>query len=309
MAISSYPQTGCHTAPGRLRNHNEDACGLPARGADLARFGTLLIVADGVGGMPGGAQASQHAVRDLQTLFYAGSGPSQAADRLRYCVESINALNRLHPDKSDRIDGYLTTLVAAVIDGDEIWIANVGDSRAYLIQSLKSRRVQLTEDHSRETRMAKRGLTGDQAGLPHQGVITRAIGLEDHCQVDTYHYTWSPGDRLVLCSDGLAQLAEQEMINLTVGQPAPLAAKRLVDRAIEVDGSDNCTAVVAVWDVSDPVQPEASADSSGHSNRVTSTGRHLHPLVLLSIGLLLGWLSAVLITLFWLDAAGILNVF
>lgn len=309
MATSSYPQIGCHTAPGRWRIHNEDAYGLPTPDVDQAHFGTLLIVADGVGGMPGGAQASQRAVRDLQTLYYAGSGPSQAADRLRYCVESINALNRLHPDKSDQVDAYLTTLVAAVIAGDEIWIANVGDSRAYLIQSLKSRRVQLTEDHSRETRMAKRGLTGDQADLPHQGVITRAIGLEDRCQVDTYHYNWGPGDRLVLCSDGLAHLAEQEMIDLTLGLSAPAAAKQLVDRAIEVDGSDNCTAVVAAWEVSDSIQPQASVESFANSNRAPSKARRLHPLVLLSIGLLLGWLSAVLIIGIWLDAAGIVNVF
>lgn len=309
MATSTYLQIGCHTAPGRQRVHNEDACSLPNPGADQARFGTLLIVADGVGGMPGGAAASQHAVRDLQMLYYAGSGPSQAADRLRYCVESVNALNRLHPDKSEHEDAYLTTLVAAVIARDEIWIANVGDSRAYLIENLKSRRVQLTEDHSRETRMAKRGFTGDQAELPQPGVITRAIGLEDRCQVDTYRYTWSPGDRLVLCSDGLARLTEEEMIRVTLGRTAPAAARRLVDRAIEVDGSDNCTAVVAVWSAKDPVQSPGTKKSSAKPSRSPRTARRLHPLVLLAIGLLLGWLSAALVTALWLDTAGIVNFF
>lgn len=239
----------CSTAAGPAHAHNEDACSLPPVGADEARLGLLLAVADGVGGLPGGALASREAVDYLQALYYAASGPEQLADRLSACFEMVNAINRQSRSHPGVQEGRLTTLVAAVVLGDQIWVANVGDSRAYLLLAEDGQRQQLTEDHSERNRWVKSGLTNRLLVNGHaSGGITRAIGLEEHCQVDTYQYTWAPGDRLVLCSDGLAELNEEEMAGLALGAPVEDAVENLVARAIEKDGSDNCTVIVAAWE-------------------------------------------------------------
>lgn len=243
-------QLACHSHPGRMRTRNEDACSLPPPGVDRMRWGTLLAVADGVGGMAGGQAASQQAVAQIQALYYAAydrpSGRDHPADRLRETVEGVNSLNRLAQRREGITQGHLTTLVALLIFQKDLWVANVGDSRAYLIQSRTRQRRQLTEDHSSHVRLAKAGLVREDSPDARR-TITRAIGLADQCQVDIYHYTWEPGDALILCSDGLASLSEPEMVQILIQQPPALAAQKLVEQAVHLDGSDNCTAVVACW--------------------------------------------------------------
>jgi protein phosphatase len=218
----------------------------------VSRLGALLGVADGVGGLSGGQAASQQAVTHLQALYYANAGQGHPADRLREAVEGVNALNRLTQRRNGLTSGYLTTLIAVLVLNEHVWVANVGDSRAYLIQSQSNQRRQLNEDHSSHVRLVKAGiLTAQDDPGDSKRTITHAIGLSDQCQVDIYHYTWEPGDTLVLCSDGLTALPEKEMVKTTLSAHPSLAAKALVERAIQLDGSDNATAVVARW----PVQP------------------------------------------------------
>lgn len=250
----------CSTAAGPARQRNEDACSLPPAGADEAHLGCLLAVADGVGGLPDGGKASREAVDYLQALYYADSGPQHPADRLSACFEMVNAINRQSRHHPGMQEGRLTTLVAAVVLRDQIWVANVGDSRAYLVKNEDGQRHQLTEDHSERNRWVKAGLTNGLLLNGHASSgITRAIGLEERCQVDTYHYTWTTGDRLVLCSDGLACLAPDEMAALASQGQVENAADELVARAVEKDGSDNCTVIVAAWD-SHAVEPELPYD-------------------------------------------------
>ena len=245
-------QLASHTDPGRVRTRNEDACSLPPPGADLRRRGTLLALADGVGGLSGGQAASQQAVTHLQALYYANAGQDHPGDRLREAFEGVNALNRLTQRRERLTNGHLTTLVSVLIQDEHVWVANVGDSRAYWIQFRAKQRRQLTEDHSSHVRLVKSGILtaqDDPGNTKH--TITRAIGLSDQCQVDIYHYIWEPGDALVLCSDGLSALPDQEMVELTLTTPPSLAAKALVERAVQLDGSDNTTAVVARWPIHD----------------------------------------------------------
>ena len=255
----------CCSDPGKQRAHNEDACAFPPPGADETRLGTLLAIADGTGGLPGGGEASREAVQYVQALYYAAPTPDnlpdRLPDRLRQSVAQVNALNRLAQRQPAAEQGHLTTLVAALIHTDQIWVANVGDSRAYLVKAAGRELVQLTEDHSGHVRNVKVGLvSAADLASRESGVITRAIGLQDDCQVDIYHYTWSPGDRLVLCSDGLSHLTPEEMVAAALDDLPEAAARALVARAVETDGSDNCTAVVAAWLLSDlpenhPVTP------------------------------------------------------
>jgi len=273
----------CCTETGPTRERNEDACALPPTWAEPTALGTLLVVADGVGGVSGGAEASHDAVGYLQAIYYAPSGPEAPADRLNQAVRAVNTLNRLSAEKERE---GLTTLVAAVIRGAELWVANVGDSRAYLFQNESQPRKQLTKDH-----------TGSQSHA-----ITHAIGLEDECQVDLYRYEWHPGDALVLCSDGLAALSAQEMAEITFSLPAEGAAGALVQRAHLLDGSDNATAVVARWGgPPDSQRRAAPTRTAGPQKRDTipvrsdpdpprdRLGRGL------LLGLLLGWLTAALL--------------
>jgi PPM family protein phosphatase len=306
-------QRAFYSDPGKRGIPNEDACALPPPGVDESRLGILLAIADGTGGLPGGEEASQEAVRYVQSLYYAAPNPENLPDRLRQSVEQVNALNRLSQRLKAQEQGHLTTLVVAVIHTNQIWVANVGDSRAYLVNGARRNLTQLTEDHSDHVRNVKVGLV-DSADLASRdsGIITRAIGLQDDCQVDIYHYTWNPGDRLLLCSDGLSHLQPETMVTTILDNPPEKAAHDLVANAIETDGSDNCTAVVAAWPSPDqsgfdsseagmgrsrPILPLADAEISRQHFRLSPPRwPRLHPGVRwILLGMLLGWLTAILL--------------
>jgi protein phosphatase len=313
---------------GKQRSMNEDAWALPAPGVDEIRLGTLLVIADGTGGLPGGGEASQEAVHTMQALYYSAQNPENLSDRLRLCVEQVNALNRLAQRQAGLEKGHLTTLVAAVIHTDQIWVANVGDSRAYLVKAASMQLVQLTEDHSDYVRNVKAGLVS-KADLASResGVITRAIGLQDDCQVDIYHYTWSPGDRLLLCSDGLSHLTPEGIVSTLLDFRPEKAVYHLVADAVETDGRDNCTAMAAAWLEPDQANeaggglvennpvlaaplvplPEQGADQDKRS--ASAPRARLQPGTRqLLFGILLGWLSALLIALL-LISGRMMNIF
>jgi protein phosphatase len=201
---------------------------------DESRWGTLIAVADGVGGCPGGDRASRDAVHHLQALYYAQTGPAAIPDRLRDCTHAVNALARHRQRQEDLQDGRLTTLVAAAIHLDRVWIANVGDSRAYLVAQDGRVRQLNQEDRDRDD--------------PESTGITKAVGQTDHLSVDLYAYRWERGDRLVLATDGLHCLSTKEIARLVSKEKPLAAAHALVRHALHVDGSDNSTAVVVAWD-------------------------------------------------------------
>jgi protein phosphatase len=252
-------------------------------------LGTLLVVADGVGGTPGGAEASREAVGYLQALYYAPAGPGSPGERLNQAVQAVNTLNRRSPGRTTENE-RLTTLVAAVIRGDELWVANVGDSRAYLCPAGSHPPRQLTQDHT--------------AAQSH--AITQAIGLAEECQVDLYTYIWEPGDALVLCSDGLVALPGSKMSELALSLPAQEAAAALVQEAGALDGSDNATAIVARRGRgrgrAQMRRAATAADSPRAQDTIPArieTAPRAHPPSRLGfgvlVGLLLGWLTAALL--------------
>ncbi len=239
---------------GRKRQTNEDAYFLDdALG--------LYVVADGMGGHAAGEVASQEAVETVYGMVKRGIAEvselvdplaeedAQTACRLMesavqgatYMVFSMAELDR---GKS----GMGTTISALLILGDYAITAQVGDSRIYRIQGETVE--QLTEDHTLIAWQLKQGLITPQEAKrsPHRNVITRAVGNREYVQVDTGLVPLSPGDRLLLCSDGLHGYLRQADIAPIVALGGDKAVSRFIELANERGGKDNITAVLVEID-------------------------------------------------------------
>jgi serine/threonine protein phosphatase PrpC len=234
------------TDVGRHRGHNEDYVDAfsPPDPDQRRQKGRLFIVADGMGGHQAGEVASKSAVQTVSHEYYADPDPNVAASLVR-AVKKANALIHQRAQEAISQAGMGTTLIAAVVRGDELLLANVGDSRAYLLRngSLK----QVTRDHSFVEEQIRAGiLTREEArSHPQRNVITRALGAKPEVDVDTYGGTLTPGDTLLLCTDGLSEPVRDEDIARVLKRHAPQeAVSRLIALANEGGGSDNVTALV-----------------------------------------------------------------
>jgi serine/threonine protein phosphatase PrpC len=223
------------TDPGRRRRHNEDAfvCEPP-----------LFAIADGMGGAQAGELASR--------LAAAAVGRGEASDltggdRVVALIEAANrsVYERAAGDQS--VSGMGTTMTAALVEDDQVWIGHVGDSRAYLLRD--GGLQQMTEDHSLVAELVRSGrLTPDEAGdHPHRSVITRALGTDPDVAVDVMPVPTQPGDVFVLCSDGLTTMVDDDTILELLAQhrdDLDTAARALVARANDAGGEDNITVVL-----------------------------------------------------------------
>jgi serine/threonine protein phosphatase PrpC len=236
-------EIGQFSHPGRQRPNNEDWLGTfqPDDARRLARKGRLFLVADGMGGHQSGELASRQAV-DYVIRAYMDDPASDVAASLRRAIEAANA--SLYA-RSVRAEGRLrsgTTLVVAVVRARDLWIANVGDSRAYLWRAGQLRR--LSRDHTLFP-VAANGLPGRE-GRSGSHIITRALGTRPNVQVDLFPvrklYT---GDRILLCSDGLTTpLSDDEICQNVAAHPPQKAAEVLVHAANDRGGPDNVSVIV-----------------------------------------------------------------
>jgi protein phosphatase len=252
------------TDVGRTRDHNEDSYGV-GEGEQVERFGELLVVCDGMGGHAAGEIASRVAVDTILSDYYA------AADE-----ERNGALEQAFSHANEEIyasgHGSMgTTGVAALLYHDALHIANVGDSRAYLIRDGEIR--QLSRDHSFVSDQVAAGLiTPEQArSSPHRNVITRALGYQSEVSVDLFRWPLQVGDIILLCSDGLHGLVtDDEIAEIAMANPAEEAIDRLIDLANERGGSDNITVAIARVDALDwDAQPLSQAELDATPERVT----------------------------------------
>jgi serine/threonine protein phosphatase PrpC len=234
--------TGQFSHAGRRRRNNEDWLGTfqPEDPERLARKGIVFLVADGMGGHQRGEMASRRAVDQVIRAYY--DDPSaDVAQSLKRAVELANA--DLHAAAVRDQDGrrWGTTLVAAVVRHDELWIANVGDSRAYLLR--RGKLQQLSEDHSLAMAAGGDAPSGDWIG---RHVITRALGLKPSVEVDTFPAVkLHAGDRILLCSDGLTTpLSDAEIGDLAARYPPQKASLALVKAANEQGGPDNVSVIL-----------------------------------------------------------------
>jgi protein phosphatase len=249
------------TDVGRKRQGNEDSlCIAPDLG--------LYAVADGMGGHAAGEVASRLAVdtiRECMQKYLGGADPAVLGQPIPTCsreatflLSSIQVANRMIFDAAQgrrEYRGMGTTLVSVLAVDDTVALAHVGDSRIYRIRDAGI--VQLSRDHSVVQQQVDRGIISAEEAHESQyrHLITRALGLKESVEVDLTEEPVLPGDILLLCSDGLSDLLEDEEILAIVREHAEdleKACQALVDRANYKGGDDNITALLIHARARDP---------------------------------------------------------
>ncbi len=206
----------------------------------------LFIVADGMGGHVGGKEASRLST-DIIRDYIAEHRESDcsSAELLRRAIFTANdavlADQRRHPDRAD----MGTTVVALMVRGNQFWCAHVGDSRLYLLR--ESGFTQVTQDHTWVAQAVKTGeLSFDEiATHPWRHVLSQCVGRQDLKRVDVQQLKIEPGDRLLLCSDGLSEELSSDAIvsHLQSAQTCESAVAALIAAAKVKGGRDNITAI------------------------------------------------------------------
>ncbi|MDD9897120.1 MAG: Stp1/IreP family PP2C-type Ser/Thr phosphatase [Gammaproteobacteria bacterium] len=245
---------GC-TDTGLRRNHNEDHIGF---NQDLG----IAVLADGMGGHQAGEIASHMAVESvLENLQSVADGENSrsitGSQLLEYVSNTISYSNSKIFQAAEALDehkGMGTTLVAAIVQGSQIYAGHVGDSRLYLFRDTSLKRI--TKDHSLVQDLVDRGFyTEEEARMTSVGhIVTRALGTKAEVEVDTIQHDLADGDLLLLCSDGLSDMVADWLIEETLrerGAELAKTASKLIELANRNGGKDNISVIlVQVQEVS-----------------------------------------------------------
>lgn len=234
LAVASLSDVGC------VRDNNEDSIGVfpgeaPARG-------TLLIVADGMGGAAAGEVASRIAVETVKAHFFESS--SAPPEALREALLAGNAAIHARSAEDPDLAGMGTTCTAVAVIGHELWFGHVGDSRAYLVEDGRLRQV--TRDHSLAAEFERQSGEGG-APARARNVLTRCLGVRPFVEVDVSETAipFPEGAALVICSDGLCNQVDDGEIQQVVSMHRPDGAcRRLVQLAKERGAPDNVSVAV-----------------------------------------------------------------
>ena len=210
----------------------------------VGKLANLFIVADGMGGHNAGDYASKYTIETIVEEIEKSKDTS-VVKILEKAIQSANRHIRKKSQESEGLNGMGTTVVAATIHGDEMCVANVGDSRLYVInQEIK----QITEDHSLvEEMVLMGGIRREQArSHPKKNIITRAIGAEDELEIDFFQVKLKKGDFVLLCSDGLTNMIEDEEIRMILQGQRDIVekAEALVATANNNGGKDNIAVIL-----------------------------------------------------------------
>ena len=231
MAVRYQWATASHQ--GMVRENNEDSV-FPSSSGESSDS-VLAIVADGMGGHVAGEVASRLAINA------AASSDLDAGDR----VAAGNRAIREEVAREPGLEGMGTTMTLLAIEGDTATIGHVGDSRAYLLRG--GELTQLTEDHTVAAEYVALGeLSAEEAAThPQRHMLTRTLGLTRFVNVDEFEVDLAAGDRLLVCSDGLTEMVDDETIARTLASGAPdEVVWQLVELANDAGGVDNITVVV-----------------------------------------------------------------
>jgi len=246
------------TDVGQVRSGNEDA---------LLVGDSVFAVADGMGGHLAGEVASATALEPVAAL--EGQVFDDAAAAVAALRDAVVVANRTVVElarEDPRYRGMGTTLTAVLVEGRRLHLAHVGDSRAYLLRSGRLR--QLTDDHTLVQHLVDEGqITREQAAThPQRSIITRAIGVSPEVEVDAISFDLAPGDQVLLCSDGLTGVLDDDTIarSLTAGDDPEATVGQLIDQANAGGGHDNITVLLLRYE-----DPDAAASAKPETTTET----------------------------------------
>ena len=231
------------TDVGVVREMNQDY--VFATDEPLGPLPNLLVVADGMGGHKAGDFASRYTVETLEEEI-KHSLKESPEEAILSAIQTANHKLIQTAETDIKLDGMGTTLVVATVIDHTLYFANVGDSRLYLLnQEIR----QLSRDHSLVEEMVRLGGIKEEEARNHpdKNIITRAIGVKDIVEPDFYEFNLKRGDIILMCSDGLSNMVEDEEIFAIVKGSRDIveAGQKLVERANENGGKDNISAVLA----------------------------------------------------------------
>ena len=236
MKISSL------TDIGSTREMNQDY--LYSSEEAVGNLPNLFLVADGMGGHKAGEFASRFAVEAVVAAIRENQEERPVAI-LSQSIQRANRRLKEYADEHQQMKGMGTTIVAAVINQDTLIVANVGDSRLYIIGDMIE---QITEDHSLVQEMVRLGKMDEESARnhPNKNIITRAIGTSEDVKIDIFERQIHAGEYIVLCSDGLTNMVEDSVILEVLHGTGSLADKteRLVELANQNGGRDNITVTI-----------------------------------------------------------------
>ncbi len=230
------------TDTGVRRTMNQDYCF--ASDTSVGNLPNLYIVCDGMGGHNAGDYASRYTVERI-VAFAARSKAGDPVRIIRGAIEKANTLLVKEAREQEDKQGMGTTVVVATIVDHKLYVANVGDSRLYVIGNTIE---QVTRDHSYVEEMVRRGEVLPEEARTHEkkNVITRAVGAGEKIEVDFFEIELEEKDTVLMCTDGLTNMVTDERILelVAAGGDAPLVCKKLVDEANNNGGTDNITALI-----------------------------------------------------------------
>lgn len=299
---------------GRVRSENQDFA-IVADGSESGTGkGHLMVVADGMGGHKGGATASKLAASTIKERYLAAEGGDVTAI-LADAINQANAVIYQQAAENEDLEGMGTTTSALVIREGRAWIGHVGDSRIYRIREREIE--QITDDHSLVATMVREGLLSAEEAETHprRNVLQRSMGVSSEVEADVAGpFDLVPGDRFILCSDGLHGLVSADEISeVVLGDEIEPAADRLVELALDRGAPDNVTVIVAAVDATDnPDEAETPADTTPADETAEPSERSAGP----SMGaggcllrmLLIGFAVLAIVGSFFLLVAGDLFV-
>ncbi len=236
-------KTFSKTDVGMVRDVNQDY--VFATETSIGNLPNLLVVADGMGGHRAGEYASRLAVEVLKQELAASTEDGPEA-MMKNAITRANERVLEAARQDANLHGMGTTLVVATVIDRTLYFANVGDSRLYLVNDdIK----QLSKDHSLVQEMVRLGGINEEEAKyhPDKNIITRAIGAKDELEIDFYEYRLKRGDTILMCTDGLSNMVENEEILHIMKNSRDVVetVEQLIERAKDNGGSDNIGVIVA----------------------------------------------------------------
>ena len=231
------------TNVGRKRKINQDS--IFASDKPVGNLPNLYIVADGMGGHNAGDFASRYTVNTVRE-YIAGSREKNPIKLINEAIQLANRGILKEASEHSEMFGMGTTIVVTTIVDEYAYTANVGDSRLHLFDGGELR--QITKDHSLVEEMVRLGELSEEDARTHpdRHIITRAVGASDEVDVDFFDYQMPPDSMILMCSDGLSNMVEDEEIRRIIAQPSDISSKtrELIDEANENGGKDNIAVII-----------------------------------------------------------------